>query len=76
MVTIMLNNFFDIRNVAASGTYTSDCSNPSKFLLNPGTNNVKIVTFGAYKGKAESITIEVKKVKPLPKLNIAKIFNC
>ncbi|MCB0462683.1 MAG: VWA domain-containing protein [Flavobacteriaceae bacterium] len=64
-------NFHEVntkKNVAASRTYTSDSSNPRKFLLNPGTYNVKIVTLGAHKGKTETFTIEVKKGETVTKI--------
>ena len=57
-------NFHDIKsnkNVAAARTYTSDSNNPKKFLLNPGTYTVKIVTLGAHKGHSTSFTIEIEK---------------
>ena len=49
------------KNVANGRTYTSETSNPRKFLLNPGTYEVKVMAFGEHKGKEETFTIIVKK---------------
>lgn len=48
------------KSVAASRTYTSSTSNPRKFILNPGTYHVKIMTLGKHKGKSETFYINVK----------------
>lgn len=48
------------KNVASGRTYTSSSSNPRKFILNPGTYNVKIMTLGKHKGKSQTFSITVK----------------
>jgi len=56
------------KNVAAARTYTSESSNPKKFLLNPGEYEVKIVTLGAHKGHTETFTITVKQGETVEKI--------
>ena len=63
-------NFTEINSktwVAGSRTYTSTNNNPRKFLLNPGTYSVKVVTLGTHKGNTETFTIEVKKGETVTK---------
>ncbi|MBK8954274.1 MAG: VWA domain-containing protein [Saprospiraceae bacterium] len=48
------------KNVATDRTYTSSTTNPSKFVLNPGTYDVHIKTLGKHKGHSGSYTIVVK----------------
>ncbi len=64
-------NFFEKttnKNVAAARTYTSESSNPRKFILNPGTYRVEIKALGKYGGKKESITIDVKENETVEKI--------
>ncbi|WP_411896181.1 vWA domain-containing protein [Winogradskyella sp. A2] len=64
-------NFTEInsgKRVAGSRTYTSKTNNPRKFLLNPGTYSVKIVTLGVHKGNTETFTIEVKQGETVTKI--------
>lgn len=64
-------NFTEINSktwVAGSRSYTSTNNNPRKFLLNPGTYSVKVVTLGAHKGSSETFTIEVKKGETVTKI--------
>ena len=49
------------KNVASGRTYTSVANNPRKFVLNPGTYNVKIVTLGKHKGNSKTLTMTIKK---------------
>ncbi|MEZ4972443.1 MAG: VWA domain-containing protein [Cyclobacteriaceae bacterium] len=56
------------KNVAGSRTYTSEKNNPRKFVLNPGTYDVKVVTLGAHKGKNETFTIVVKEGEIVEKI--------
>ena len=48
------------KKVAGGRTYTSDSSNPKRFILNPGTYEVTLTALGDHKGKKESFTIVVK----------------
>jgi Ca-activated chloride channel family protein len=54
--------------VAAARTYTSESSNPRKFLLNPGLYRVEIMALGKYGGKKESINIDVKQNETIEKI--------
>ena len=57
-------NFVEVKsgkNVAGSRTYTSEKNNPRKFLLNPGSYTVKIVTLGKHKGDKATITVTLEK---------------
>ncbi len=56
------------KNVAAARTYTSESSNPRKFLLNPGSYRVEIMALGKYGGKKESINIDVKQNETIEKI--------
>ncbi len=56
------------KNVDGGRTYTSANSNPRKFILNPGTYNVKIVTLGAHKGHSETFTVTVKAAETIEKV--------
>jgi Ca-activated chloride channel family protein len=47
------------QQVAGRRTYTSESSNPRKFILNPGTYEVSLTALGEHAGKAETITIQV-----------------
>ena len=49
------------KNVASGRTYTSAANNPRKFVLNPGTYNVKVVTLGKHKGNSKTLTMTIKK---------------
>ncbi len=56
-------NFIEVTsgtNVDRGRTYTSANSNPKKFVLNPGTYNVKIKTLGTHKGHDDTFTITVE----------------
>lgn len=55
------------KNVAAGRTYTSENNNPRKFILNPGTYEVKIVTLGAHKGNASAFTLIVQENQTVEK---------
>jgi Ca-activated chloride channel homolog len=48
------------KNVSGGRTYTSDNSNPKKFILNVGTYSVIIKTLGKHKGHSETFNITVK----------------
>lgn len=48
------------KNVASGRTYTSPGNNPRKFILNPGTYKVKLVTLGKHKGSNKTVTLTVK----------------
>ena len=64
-------NFNDIetgKNVAGSRTYTSAQNNPRKFLLNPGTYQVKIVTLGAHKGNSDTFNLTVEAAATIEKV--------
>jgi len=54
--------------ITGKRTYTSESSNPKKFLLNPGTYSVKIQTLGKHKGKTETLTITVKAGETVEKI--------
>ena len=56
------------KNVANGRTYTKSTNNPKKFLLNPGTYEVKLITLGEHKGKKETITITVEEGKTIEKI--------
>ena len=56
------------KNVAGSRTYTSESSNPKKFILNPGTYEVKIMTLGNHKGNNDSFTITIEEGKTVEKI--------
>jgi len=55
-------------NVAAGRTYTSESSNPKKFVLNPGMYEVKILTLGNHKGNKDSVTITIEEGKTVEKI--------
>jgi Ca-activated chloride channel family protein len=55
-------------NVAAARTYTSESTNPRKFILNPGTYRVEIMATGKYGGKKENITINLKENETVEKI--------
>ncbi|MFZ1321743.1 MAG: VWA domain-containing protein [Ignavibacteria bacterium] len=55
-------------NVASSRTYTKETSNPSKFVLSPGTYEVTINALGDYAGKKETFTITVKEGETIEKI--------
>ena len=64
-------NFTEVnsgKNVAGSRTYTTDNSNPTKFILNPGNYSVKIVTLGKHKGYKKTIEVTVKKGTTVEKI--------
>ncbi len=56
------------KNVAGGRTYTSESSNPKKFILNPGTYEVKIMTVSNPKGEKDSVTITIEKGKTVEKI--------
>ena len=56
------------KNVAAARTYTSESSNPRKFMLNPGSYRVEINALGKYGGKKETVNIEVKQNETIEKI--------
>lgn len=56
------------KNVASGRTYTTANSNPSRFLLTPGTYEVSLSALGDHKGKKDSFTIEVKAGATLEKI--------
>ncbi|MBK7805173.1 MAG: VWA domain-containing protein [Saprospiraceae bacterium] len=56
------------KNVASGRTYISDSSNPKKFILSPGTYEVKIATVGKYKGKKDSFTVTIEADKTIEKI--------
>lgn len=47
-------------NVGGARTYTSDSSNPRRFILNPGTYEVTLNALGAHAGKTETFSIVVE----------------
>jgi len=47
------------KGIAGARTYTSASSNPRKFVLTPGTYNVKYVTLGAHKGHTGTFEMTV-----------------
>lgn len=55
-------------NVAAARTYTSESTNPRKFILNPGTYRVEIMATGKYGGKKETISINLKENETVEKI--------
>ena len=64
-------NFIEVgtgKNVDRGRTYKSANSNPRKFILNPGTYNVKIVTLGAHKGNSDTFVINVKASETIEKV--------
>jgi Ca-activated chloride channel family protein len=64
-------NFIEVssgKRVAGSRSYTSASSNPSKFILNPGVYNVKVLTLGKHKGNSKLFTIEVKEGETVEKI--------
>ncbi len=56
------------KNVAGGRTYRSTKSNPRKFILNPGTYDVKIVTLGPHKGNSGNYTIVIKAGENIEKI--------
>ena len=46
--------------IANGRTYTSENNNPRKFILQPGTYEVRLKALGAHKGKTATLTMEVK----------------
>jgi len=46
--------------VAGARTYTSESSNPRKFVLNPGTYEVSLSALGSHAGKTEKFSIVVE----------------
>lgn len=64
-------NFHEIstgKNVAGRRTYTSESSNPRKFILTPGEYEVKIVTLGNHKGKSDSFSLKIEEGKTVEKI--------
>ena len=63
-------NIYEInskKNVASGRTYTTESNNPKKFLLSPGTYEVKLVALGEHKGKKDAFTIVVKEGETIEK---------
>lgn len=58
------------KDIAGARTYKSESSNPRKFILTPGTYNVKLREAGKYDGSArgEEFTIEVKQGETITKM--------
>jgi Ca-activated chloride channel family protein len=58
------------KDIAGARTYKSESSNPRKFILTPGTYNVKLFEAGKYDGSArgEEFTIEVKQGETITKM--------
>jgi Ca-activated chloride channel family protein len=56
------------KNVAGSRTYTREGSNPTKFILNPGTYAVSISTLGKHKGHSEKFEMTVNAGQTVEKL--------
>ncbi|MCB9035695.1 MAG: VWA domain-containing protein [Lewinellaceae bacterium] len=56
------------KNVAGGRTYTSESSNPKKFLLTPGIYEVTLTALGVHKGKNETFAIVVKEGETLEKV--------
>lgn len=54
--------------VDASRTYTSESSNPKKFILNPGTYKITLTALGEHKGKKESFNLTVKEGETVEKI--------
>lgn len=48
------------KSVASARTYTTESSNPKKFILSPGTYEVSLTTLGEHKGKSEKFTMVIK----------------
>ena len=47
------------KNITGGRTYTSAKSNPKRFILTPGTYEVRVVTLGAHKGYKDTFDITV-----------------
>jgi Ca-activated chloride channel family protein len=56
------------KNVAGNRTYTSQSSNPTKFVLNPGVYEVTIATLGTHKGKTDKFLFTVEAGKTVEKI--------
>ena len=57
------------KNVSSGRTYTTENSNPKKFMLTPGTYEVTLTAVGAsYKGKKQTFTIMVKEGETVEKI--------
>jgi Ca-activated chloride channel family protein len=56
------------KNVAVSRTYTSESTNPRKFILNPGIYQVKVLSLGKSGGKTEIFNLEVKENETVKKM--------
>ncbi|WP_158858865.1 vWA domain-containing protein [Lunatibacter salilacus] len=54
--------------VAGSRTYTSESSNPRKFVLNPGVYEVTIVTLGHHKGNTSKLSVTIEEGKTVEKI--------
>lgn len=54
--------------ITASRTYTSESSNPRKFVLNPGTYEVRVSGLGDYTGQEETFSIVVEAGETIEKI--------
>jgi len=54
--------------VAGARTYTSESSNPRKFILNPGTYQVTLSALGSYAGKTETFSVAVEEGATIEKI--------
>lgn len=56
------------KNIDGKRTYTSESSNPRKFILNPATYEITVAALGDHSGKRETFTIEVKEGETIEKI--------
>jgi Ca-activated chloride channel family protein len=66
--TVNFNETTTGKNVVGGRTYTSAKNNPKKFMLNPGTYKVKIITLGAHKGHSDTFTLTIKTGETIEKI--------
>ncbi len=55
------------QNIDGKRTYTSESSNPRKFILNPATYEITVAALGDLAGKKETFTIQVKQGETIEK---------
>jgi Ca-activated chloride channel family protein len=64
-------NFLDPttkKGIAGSRTYTSDSSNPRKFILSPGTYDVVVAPIRTHSGKRETFQLTIEAGKTVTKI--------
>ena len=66
--TVRITDASSGASIATARTYTSDTNNPKKFILNPGTYSVKMLTLGKHKGNTKTFEITVKQGETVEKI--------